>query len=76
LSEDGSIGNAEYNAQAADYTGYNYAYRVLSCTRLEEPITLGRMKSEFGVGIAPRGMIYVPEAMRVSVDLSEQEKVW
>lgn len=76
LPEDGSIGNAEYNAYAADFEGYNYAYPILSCIRLSTSIGLARMKEEFGIKIAPRRMIYVPEKMKADVSLEEEEKIW
>jgi hypothetical protein len=63
-------------AYAGDFEKYDYAYPILSCFRLKEPIGVGRMKEEFGIKIAPRGMIYVPEGMKAGVDLKMEEKVW
>lgn len=76
LPEDGSTGNSDYNAYHPDYAGYDYAYPILSCTKLAVPVDLARMKDTFGIKGAPRGMVFVPDAMREAVELQEQEKVW
>ncbi|KAI9635436.1 uncharacterized protein MKK02DRAFT_44125 [Dioszegia hungarica] len=76
LPDDGSIGNAEYNARTGLFANCDYAYPVLSCVRLKEAIPLARMREDYGIKLAPKGMIYVPEAMREALDLGEQEKVW
>lgn len=76
LPEDGSIGNADYNAHAKDYDLYDYAYPILGCWRLKDPISLGKMKETYGFKGAPRGMVYVKEDMRVAVSVGDQIKVW
>ncbi|KAK6907912.1 hypothetical protein L486_05835 [Kwoniella mangroviensis CBS 10435] len=75
LKEDG-IGNKEYNEYHQDWEGYDYAYRVRSCYRIKKPIGLEEMRMKFGIGGAPRGMVYVPGRMMEDVKVEEQECIW
>ena len=70
------LGNADYNTFHPTFGGYNYAYRVISCYKLRQPIKLERMKDTYGIGGAPRGMVYVPQEMMQHVKREEQECVW
>ncbi|KAJ7666538.1 hypothetical protein B0H17DRAFT_1089613 [Mycena rosella] len=77
LPEDGMLGNAEFNSvRGGEWTGYDYAYRVRSVWRVKEAIGLTEMKKAYGIGGAPRGMVYVPEGMKAAVVWNEQECVW
>jgi predicted transcriptional regulator len=61
--EENGLGNREFNARHTDWDGYDYAYKILSVYHLERPITLSRLKKEYGVGSAPRGPVYVPVSL-------------
>ena len=74
LPEDG-LGNKEYNSRHKECDRYDFAYRVKSVWRIQEPITLAVMKEKFGIKIAPRGLIYVPPKMAVEVPWEDQERV-
>ncbi|KAJ7499402.1 hypothetical protein FB451DRAFT_37216 [Mycena latifolia] len=77
LPEDGMLGNAEFNSvRDGEWAGYDYAYRVRSVWRLKEPIGLAVMKERYGIGGAPRGMMYLPEAIAADVVWDQQECVW
>ena len=69
------IGNKEYNDRDPTFEGYDYAYRVMSCHRLWSPIDLGKMK-DYGIGGAPRGMVYVPRKMMEDIHWGKQKCVW
>nr|XP_031858858.1 uncharacterized protein CI109_005677 [Kwoniella shandongensis]KAA5525930.1 hypothetical protein CI109_005677 [Kwoniella shandongensis] len=75
LVEDG-IGHEGYNAHHPDWKGYDYAYPLVSCWRIKEPISLARMKEHYGLGGAPRGMVYVPRRMKDEVKWVEQWLIW
>ena len=74
LPDDG-LGNKEYNSRHKDCDRYDFAYRVKSVWRIQEPITLAVMKKKFGIKIAPRGLIYVPPKMAVEVPWEDQARV-
>ena len=74
LPEDG-LGNKEYNSRHKDCDRYDFAYRVKSIWRIQEPITLAVMKEKFRIKIAPRGLIYVPLKMSLEVPWEDQERV-
>jgi len=69
------LGNREYNERHADWNGYDYAYQIKSVYELREPLTLARMKEQFGRKGAPRGREYVKLAMMDAVPLEEQIKI-
>lgn len=75
LADDG-IGNNEFNEYQPDWEGYDYAYPIISCWRIREPISLGRMKERYGLGGAPRGMVCVPQRMKDDIKWDQQELVW
>ena len=75
LVEDG-LGNKEFNERCKTMDRWDYAYRIRSVWKLRQPIALQRMKTVFRVGIAPRGLIYVPAAMLEHVQWNEQEMIW
>ncbi|KAJ7192327.1 hypothetical protein GGX14DRAFT_380209 [Mycena pura] len=72
LPEDG-LGNKEYNTFHKDWRGYDFAYRVRSVYEILEPITLAKMKSHYGCGGAPRGLIYLPETIANEVSWRAQK---
>lgn len=70
-------GNAEFNTFHPDWEGYDYAYRVRSCSCLRIPITLEMLKSRFGFGSAPRGMVYVTKDMAACYSSPDAvEELW
>jgi predicted transcriptional regulator len=71
---EGGVGNAEFNAYAPDFEGYDYAYAMLSCRRLRKPVTLAAMRA-YGLG-APRGMVYTPATLMEAVPWEEQVLLW
>lgn len=75
IPEDG-VGNAEYNAFHADWDGYDYAYRVRSCRKLKQPVTLANLRQRYGLGGAPRSLVYVPDTLKDDVDWRAQDLVW
>jgi hypothetical protein len=75
LVEDG-LGNKKFNERHKDWEGNDYAYRIRSVWKLQQPIGLQRMKTVFGVKAAPRGLIYVPATILAHVRWNEQEMLW
>jgi predicted transcriptional regulator len=71
----GPVGNAEYNAHEESFVGYDYAYPLTSCYRLPAPITLEDFKA-YGMASAPRGMVYLPEAIKRDIQWDRQVLVW
>ena len=71
---EGGEGNKEYNENAEDYVGYDYAFPILSVWRLKEPIGMREMKERFGVS-PPQRFTYLPEKLRESVDWREQVRI-
>ncbi|GFZ43502.1 hypothetical protein JCM24511_01222 [Saitozyma sp. JCM 24511] len=76
LGDEEGIGNRDYNEFDPSFEGYEYAYRVKSCWRVVQPVGLDRLMKDFGLGGAPRGMVYVPEELARVVAWDEQELVW
>lgn len=76
LPKDGRIGNADYNSYHVDYDRYDYAYPILSCYQVNESITLKRLKQEFGIKGAPRGLVYLPGCLKDAVGVDDIEKLW
>jgi hypothetical protein len=74
-SEEERVGNAASNAHDQHSDRYDFAYPVLSCHRLKEPITLAQMKDKYGIKGAPQGMVYVPQRTREEVGWEEQQKI-
>ena len=75
LPEDG-IGNKLFNERHPSWARNDFAYRVRSVRELPEPLSLAVMKQVYGVGIAPRGMIYTPERMLQDVPLHSMKLLW
>lgn len=69
------LGDSEYNACDKGYEGYEFAYRILSVRRIEQPLTLDVLKSTQGMKAPPRGMIYTPLLIVGSVDLEDEDKL-
>ncbi|KAI0760811.1 hypothetical protein C8Q74DRAFT_1299093 [Fomes fomentarius] len=75
LPEDGA-GNREFNTFHKDWDRYDFAYRVRSVRRLAAPISLKKMKEDYGFKAAPRGLVYVPPSMSEDVSLDGQKLLW
>lgn len=75
LTEDG-LGNKEFNKRHADWKGYDFAYRIRSVYRLEEPISLVAMKEKFSIKSAPRSRVYTPETILRANLWDKQQCVW
>lgn len=73
---EGGSGNTEFNGYHPDWTGYDYAYTILSCWRLRDPVTLERMKTTCGFKGPPRGMVYAPEELLRAAAWLDQVRVW
>jgi predicted transcriptional regulator len=67
------LGNKEYNSGDPTFKGYDFAYRVKSCWRLREAVKLEALKG-YGIGGAPRGMVYVPEQLGRDIVWDKQEE--
>lgn len=74
LDEEG-LGNKEFNTRHEDWDGYDFAYKILSVYQLEKPITLKDLKTDHGMGSAPRGMVYTPQSLMKLVDWRTQKKL-
>jgi predicted transcriptional regulator len=74
LEEDG-LGNKEFNARHKGWEGYDFAYKILSVYRIENPITLNGPRNDHGMGSAPRGLIYIPSSFLESVEWQRQSKL-
>jgi len=74
LEEDG-IGNREFNTRHKDWEGYNFAYKILSVYKIENPITLNDLKNNHGMSSAPRGLVYAPSSLLESVEWQNQRKL-
>ncbi len=72
LREDG-LGNREFNTHHKDWDGYDYAYKILSLYELHHPISLSEMKSTYNMKSAPRGLVFVPAAIRGTVVWKNQK---
>lgn len=70
------VGNHEFNTFHESFVGYDFAYRLLSCYRVREPVGLELLRDRYGLGGAPRGMIYVPDKLAGEVKWSDQELLW
>ncbi|KZT19413.1 hypothetical protein NEOLEDRAFT_969146 [Neolentinus lepideus HHB14362 ss-1] len=75
LLEDG-LGNKEFNERHADWTGYDYAYRVRSVRRIAEPVALQMMRDVYGMKSAPRSLVYAPPKLLRDLQWMEQTLVW
>lgn len=73
--EENGLGNKEFNARHSDWDGYDYAYRILSVYHLEQAITLQDLKREYGIGSAPRGLVYVPTALSERINWQDGKKI-
>jgi len=75
LIENG-LGNKEFNDRHKDWEGYDFAYRIVSVRKLETPVMLKELKEEYGLGGAPRGLVYTPVSLLEGVDWRVQVKLW
>ncbi|KZT65893.1 hypothetical protein DAEQUDRAFT_676010 [Daedalea quercina L-15889] len=75
LPEDGR-GNKEFNERHPNWASNGYAYRICSVRRLQSPVSLEMLKKVYGIGIAPRGMIYTPVKLPHEMPLDGQELLW
>lgn len=74
LPENG-LGNVEFNNRHPSWAGYDYAYKILTAWELNEHIPLDVMRDKYGFKMAPRGMLYLPEAIENEVVWDKQRKV-
>jgi hypothetical protein len=74
LEEDG-LGNKEFNTRHKGWEGYDFAYKILSVYRIENPITLNDLRNDHGMESAPRGLVYVPSSLLESVEWQRQSKL-
>ncbi|KAJ7118888.1 hypothetical protein C8R44DRAFT_185534 [Mycena epipterygia] len=72
---EGGLGNKEFNTFHTDWKGYDFAYRVRSVYEILDPISLAKMKSQYGCKGAPRGLIYLPEGIAKDVPWKLQKCV-
>jgi len=72
LPEDG-LGNKEFNEFYSESS--NFAYKILSVYRLDEPVTLAVLKKDHGLGGAPQRMAYAPSTLTESVPWQKQTKL-
>ncbi|KAH9925491.1 uncharacterized protein B0H18DRAFT_1008700 [Fomitopsis serialis] len=75
LPEDG-IGNRRFNERHPDMDRWDFAYRVRSVRQLRSPVSLEMLMKKYGVGIAPRGMIYTPVKLLEDVPWLSQNLLW
>jgi hypothetical protein len=73
--EEGPLGNKEFNERHRDWDGYNFAYKIKSVYELCSPITLKKMKEQYGFKIAPRSIVFVKDDMLKDVLLDDQIKL-
>jgi hypothetical protein len=74
LEEDG-LGNKEFNGRHKDWERYDFAYKIISVYKLDKPVTLNDLKTLYGIGSAPRGLVYVPPSLAKDVDWQKQTKL-
>jgi hypothetical protein len=71
LPEDG-LGNKEFNEL---HSQSDFAYKIVSVYKLDEPITLAALKKDHGLGGAPQRMAYAPSTLNESVPWQKQTKL-
>jgi len=69
------FGNDMFNTNHPSMKGFDYAYYMKSTYVIEEPIHLDEMKKLYGIGCAPRGMLYVPKKMQKEVWTGEKSRL-
>jgi predicted transcriptional regulator len=74
LEEDG-LGNKQLNTRRKDWEGYDFAYKILSVYKIENPITLDDLRNDHGMTAAPRGLVYIPPSLLGSVEWQKQTKL-
>jgi len=73
--EEVGIGNREFNTRHKDWEGYDFAYKILSVYKIENPITLNDLKNNHGMASAPRGLVYAPSSLLESVEWQNQSRL-
>jgi len=73
--EENGIGNKEFNSRHEEWTGYDYAYKINSVYEIRNPISLNEMITTYGLGSAPRGLVFVPESIKEAVVWDQQIKL-
>jgi hypothetical protein len=63
LPEENGIDNKEYNEHHKDWDEYDYAHKITSGYRLDEPLTLDKLQSMYEMTFAPQGLVYVPSSI-------------
>ncbi|TVY13529.1 hypothetical protein LARI1_G008157 [Lachnellula arida] len=74
LPEDG-LGSKEFNGFHRDWDRYDFAYKILSVYKLNEPVTLAALKQDHGLGGAPQRVVYAPLSLTESVPWHKQAKL-
>lgn len=74
LENDG-IGNSEFNDYENELdTSYNFAYKITSIRKIDQPISSKELKTKYGVS-PPQGMIYTPQAIKNDIDWLQQTRL-
>ena len=69
--------NKEFNdGTEPDWSGKMYAYKVRSCYKVRDPLSLEKLKKTYHYGSAPRGMVYVTEKLMEDIIWNEQDLFW
>ncbi|CAF9927450.1 hypothetical protein IMSHALPRED_007218 [Imshaugia aleurites] len=74
--EETGLGNREFNTRHQEWTGYDFAYRILSVYLIEEPLLLKDLIGKYGLNSAPRGLVYLPTAIFEQISWHRQRKIW
>lgn len=73
--EENGLGNSEYNNRHQDWDGYDFAYQITSVYELRTPISLAEMRAPHRFKAAPRGLVYLPQAMGESIVWHQQKLI-
>jgi len=75
LFDTDGLRNVQFNARREDWEGYDFAYKILSVSQLEEPIPLAKLKTYHGFKSAPVGFLYTPSSIHDQVVWFRQKKL-
>lgn len=73
--EENGLGNREFNTRHKDWEGYDSAYKILSVYVIKKPILLKDLVGRYGMGSAPRGLVYLPKSIFEDVVWYGQERI-
>jgi len=69
--------NKEFNEGIEpDWSRTLYAYKVRSCYKIRNPISLQELKKTYQYSGAPRGMVYITNQMMEDIIWHDQELMW